>query len=214
MNWIIGQVRESPMKWVFILLGVVLIVAAGYGFVASLDLLTTQIGLLYAVSAAIALGAGLVILCMAGVVHRVDALRKAILRQAQTREATIGVAPPISVEVETPTRAEETAAKEEASLPPPIVAEPPPIAVEAPPMDAPFMQAPPMQAPHMETPPMTADAEADDEPAPLTLVGRYSAGGANYSIFSDGSIEAETDQGAFHFASMSEFKAYVAAKRA
>ena len=48
---------------------------------------------------------------------------------------------------------------------------------------------------------------------PPTLVGRYSAGGANYSIFSDGSIEAETDQGAFKFGSMTEFKAFIAAKR-
>ncbi len=53
-----------------------------------------------------------------------------------------------------------------------------------------------------------------EERQPTTLVGRYSSGGANYSIFSDGSIEAETDQGSYRFASMSDFKAYIAAKRA
>ena len=53
--------------------------------------------------------------------------------------------------------------------------------------------------------------EPENAPA---LVGRYSAGGASYRIFSDGSIEAETDQGAFKFASMSEFKAHLADKRA
>ena len=46
-----------------------------------------------------------------------------------------------------------------------------------------------------------------------SIVGRYSAGGATYKIFSDGSIEAETDRGAFKFASMSEFKAHLADKR-
>ena len=69
-----------------------------------------------------------------------------------------------------------------------------------------------------EAPPLAAEAAPIGPPAvapqPTTLVGRYTSGGANYSIFSDGSIEAETDQGAFHFASMSEFKAYIAAKRA
>jgi hypothetical protein len=56
--------------------------------------------------------------------------------------------------------------------------------------------------------------ETERSPAPPpTLVGRYSAGGANYSIFSDGSIEAETDEGEFKFKSMNEFKAYIANKR-
>ena len=50
--------------------------------------------------------------------------------------------------------------------------------------------------------------------APPTLVGHYSAGGANYKIFSDGSIEAETEGGAFRFASMDEFKSYLASARA
>jgi hypothetical protein len=47
-----------------------------------------------------------------------------------------------------------------------------------------------------------------------TLVGHYSAGGANYKIFSDGSIEAETEGGAFRFASMDDFKSYLARERA
>jgi hypothetical protein len=178
------------MKWLLILLGVILIFAAGGGFVASLDLLTTQIGLLYALSAAVAAAAGLIILSLAVVVHRVDALRKTILRQGEAptrREANLGAAPPVIVD-EPPAQAAEAVETDEAIEPPAVVAEPPPIAAEA-------------------------AAMAEAEAAPLTLVGRYSAGGANYSIFSDGSIEAETDQGAYHFASMSEFKAYVAARR-
>ena len=49
--------------------------------------------------------------------------------------------------------------------------------------------------------------------APPSLVGRYSAGGANYMIFADGSIEAETAEGAFKFASMGDFKRYLADAR-
>ena len=48
---------------------------------------------------------------------------------------------------------------------------------------------------------------------PPTLIGRYSAGGANYMIFEDGSIEAETADGAFKFASMGDFKRYLADRR-
>jgi hypothetical protein len=55
-------------------------------------------------------------------------------------------------------------------------------------------------------------APGEPEPAP-TLVGRFSAGGANYMIFSDGSIEAETEDGAYKFASMSDFRAYLARAR-
>src|SRR5208283_279346 len=44
---------------------------------------------------------------------------------------------------------------------------------------------------------------------PPTLIGRYTSGGANYMIFSDGSIEAETDEGAFKFASMGDFKKFL-----
>jgi hypothetical protein len=62
-------------------------------------------------------------------------------------------------------------------------------------------------------PTLEAPESAAAEAAPPKLVGRYGAGGANYSIFSDGSIEAETEQGAFKFASMGDFKAFIATKR-
>ena len=51
-------------------------------------------------------------------------------------------------------------------------------------------------------------SEPEPEPAP-SLIGRYSSGGANYKIFADGSIEAETSEGTFKFASMADFKRYL-----
>ena len=38
-------------------------------------------------------------------------------------------------------------------------------------------------------------------------------GSADYSIYSDGSIEAQTSQGDFKFASMREFKDFIATKK-
>jgi hypothetical protein len=176
--------KDLLMKWLLVLLGLMLIAAAGGGFVASVDLLGTETGVLYGTSTAVALAAGLIILAQAAVVFRLDALRATILRHAESsrRVAEFDLAPAVTV-----------------TAPPPI--EPPPL-VEPEPESAPPLAA---EAASMEA--------STGEPAPTTLVGRYSAGGANYSIYSDGSIEAETDQGAFHFASMNEFKAYIAAKR-
>jgi hypothetical protein len=172
------------MKWLLILLGLVLIGAAGAGYVASIDLLTTQIGQVYVTAATVAGGAGVVILALAGVTFRIDALRKAILRQQNefrlqsATAALVGQPDAAPIEIET-------------APAPEVVLEPaPPIAPEAAPIDEPEAAGP-----------------------PPTIVGRYSAGGANYSIFSDGSIEAETEDGAFRFASMSEFKAFVAGNK-
>ena len=41
------------------------------------------------------------------------------------------------------------------------------------------------------------------------MIGSYSSAGANYKIFADGSIEAETSEGTFKFASMTDFKRHL-----
>ena len=53
----------------------------------------------------------------------------------------------------------------------------------------------------------TAPAEADG--AERTVVGRYQAGGASYALFSDGTIEVETDTGVHRFGSMDELKQFL-----
>ena len=57
------------------------------------------------------------------------------------------------------------------------------------------------------------DTAPEPEPAPKlaarTVVGRYASGGNTYVMFEDGSIEAETPQGRFTFASLDELKAFV-----
>ena len=47
------------------------------------------------------------------------------------------------------------------------------------------------------------------KPETRTVVGRYASGGNTYVMFENGSIEAETPQGRFTFASLDELKAFV-----
>jgi hypothetical protein len=185
-------------------LGVVLAAAGVGGLVASFDLLPTELGLLYAFSGVLAICVGAVTLAIGALIHRLGALG-AMIERAQPRESwQIPGAPPITEGVASP--AFEPAA---------------PAYGEAPPVEAVAHEALPEEeeeavnanrAGHLPTMSGIEHALAEPEATP-TLVGRYSSGGANYMIFSDGSIEAETESGAFKFASMSEFKAYLAGQR-
>jgi hypothetical protein len=52
---------------------------------------------------------------------------------------------------------------------------------------------------------------AHEEPHPAsTIIGTYNSGDNKYVMFSDGSIEAETPQGVFHFNSLDELKEFIA----
>ena len=42
-----------------------------------------------------------------------------------------------------------------------------------------------------------------------TVVGRYEANGASYVLFSDGTIEVETESGTHRFSSMAELKEHI-----
>jgi len=56
--------------------------------------------------------------------------------------------------------------------------------------------------------------ETPESDEPPSLIGSYSSAGANYKIFADGSIEAETSEGTFKFPSMSDFKRHLAEAKA
>ena len=175
------------MFWIAFFLGLMLSLAGAAGLAASFDLLPTELGLLYAMGGAVALSGGFITLAVAALIRRVDAL------------ANLAATPPEPVYVESRgPLGEAPPAAEPYGEPAPIV--------EA--ADAPINVN---RVGHL--PSLAAIEHALHEPeAAAALVGRYSAGGANYMIFSDGSIEAETEQGAFKFASMSEFKAHLAGK--
>ena len=185
--------------FVFIL-GLLLTVLGCGALIASVNLVPTDMGILYAGCGAVAASSGLIVVSIGALIRRVDALADAF-----------------SMPSPEPTPFETFALEPE----PPFVPEP----------------APPEEAfePIAERVAASADERVENEPinenragrlptlaevehaivepgAPPTLVGRYTAGGAHYMIFSDGTIEAETEQGAFRFASMGDFKAYIAGR--
>ena len=61
----------------------------------------------------------------------------------------------------------------------------------------------PRYAADVDAGPISAGMEAP------TVVGRYESGGASYVLFSDGTIEVETEAGTHRFSSMEELKAYI-----
>jgi hypothetical protein len=46
----------------------------------------------------------------------------------------------------------------------------------------------------------------------LTVIGRYESDGTSYVMFADGSIDASSERGAFHFSTMAELKAFMDAQ--
>ena len=73
--------------------------------------------------------------------------------------------------------------------------------------------AAPEGQPGSKAPPLRSSLDPVPDPTPKpvtrTVVGRYASGGNTYVMFEDGSIEAETPQGRFTFASLDELKAFV-----
>jgi hypothetical protein len=55
------------------------------------------------------------------------------------------------------------------------------------------------------------DETSSEEMTPATVIGTYNSGDNKYVMFSDGSIEAQTPSGVFHFKSLDELKAFIAA---
>jgi hypothetical protein len=73
----------------------------------------------------------------------------------------------------------------------------------------------PEPEPKVEEPTEEAVDELTEEAAPAdrsasTIVGTYTSGDNKYVMFSNGSIEAQTPQGVFHFKSLDELKEFIA----
>jgi hypothetical protein len=155
-----------------IVLGVALIVAALGSLWASLNLLPTEMGLLYGISGVVLLGCGAIVLAIAALIARIGQF-----------------------------------------TPPPreIVAAPPPDVPAAPKIEIDDIaaDAASLLAPTLVSPPRPEQGPANGRASPR-VIGRYAAGEASYVLFSDGSIEAETDAGALRFATLDDFKTYVA----
>ena len=181
-------------------LSLVLLVAGAASGYASLDLLPTSDGVLYALAGAVAVSAAVVTFAIGVVIRRIDGLAELIQQSVSpapeeimpasvTAEAEEALAAPLAAEAESTESLAEAVAPEDES----------PININR------AGHLPSLEA--IETSLETPEAQP-------SLVGRYSSGGANYKIFADGSIEAELPEGTFKFASMSEFKGYLAEAKA
>ncbi|HEY4923555.1 MAG TPA: hypothetical protein VII20_03995 [Roseiarcus sp.] len=201
------------MSWIALFLGLILALAGGAALAASIDLLPTELGILYATCGAIGLSSGFITIAIGLLIRRVDALRHLPSRSdARPPERPEPIMPPLVAGIEPVTVPEPSVVNvsdaEVSGFSPATAPEPSAMLDSSDDQEAPFNENLKEHLPSLD-----AHESVAAEPAPPKLVGRYGAGGANYSIFSDGSIEAETEQGAFKFASMSDFKAFIAAKR-
>ncbi len=180
-------------------LSLILLVAGAASGYASLDLLPTSDGVLYALAGAVAVCAAVVTFAIGVAIRRIDKLAKLIRQSvspaagdfAPAREAAESeevFAAPVATEGESMESLHEAVAREDES----------PININ--------------RAGHLPSLEGT-ETSLETPDAPPSLVGRYSSAGANYKIFADGSIEAELREGTFKFASMGEFKGYLAERK-
>ncbi len=170
-------------------LSLILLVAGAAGGYASLDLLPTSGGVLYALAGAVAVCAAVVTFAIGVAIRRIDRLTKLIRRSVSPAPGDIASASETAQAEEVPvaTEAESTESLAEAVAP----EDESPININ--------------RAGHL--PSHEAIETALETPdAPPSLVGRYSSAGANFKIFADGSIEAELSDGTFKFDSMTDFK--------
>jgi hypothetical protein len=159
-------------------LGAVLIACGLGALLVSVNLVPTDMGMLYAVCGVIAVCSGCIVVAIAALMVR------------------IGKVPAPPQGRVWPDLAPQAAPNPALVAPTLGGGEPPPKRTEP--------------AAKLQDTPAAAKA-APTEPEPQgKIVGRYSAGSAKYKVFSDGAIEAETEEGAFRFASMREFRAYIA----
>ena len=184
---------------VFILSLILLIAAAASGY-ESIDLLPTSTGLLYALAGAVAACAAVVTLAIGVLTWRIGALTKLV--------AAIGGASRHSSGLRGDDLSRDRAAPK--TSPAPSIEAARESGDEAPGTEdeSPININRSGHLPSLEA--IDTVLETPEEPqGPPSLIGSYSSAGANYKIFSDGSIEAETSEGTFQFASMSDFKRHL-----
>ena len=213
------------MSVLIFVLSLVLLAAGLAGGYMSLDLLPTSPGLVYAFAGAASVVGAIVVFALGVLAVRVGRMTRALREQtaaaaslaataAAAAEAAAGAPPAEAGEAE-PLEAEASEAEPEREIEPQPEEAGRAAAAEAPPALEAEGEPEETEGPVNENraghlPTLDEIERAIETPeAPPTLIGRYASGGAKYMIFSDGSIEAETEEGAFKFASMGDFKQFL-----
>jgi len=159
-------------------IGALLVVCGLGSLAASVNLVPTEMGMLYALCGVILVGCGGISLSVAAMIARIDRIVSPKPRTAEPEE--LPPAPPAE-----PALRGGSEEDDELNL---------------------------NRSGHLPSLREVEEAIAEPE-GPPAIVGRYAAGGANYVIYSDGTIEAETETGGYRFASMGEFKSYLASRK-
>jgi hypothetical protein len=186
---------------IFILSLILLIAAVASGY-ASIDLLPTSTGVLYALSGAVAACAAVVTFALAVLIRRIDAITKLV------RQSAGPLALPLPFEA---TPSTETAPADQVSAAPSASEAGRRESVNEAPVgedESPININRSGHLPSVETIETVLETPEESQ-GPPSLIGSYSSAGANYKIFADGSIEAETSEGTFKFASMNDFKRHL-----
>ena len=198
---------EGLMSVLVFVLSLILLIAAAAGGYASIDLLPTSTGVLYALAAVVAACAAVLTFAIAIAIRRIDTLTK-LVRQSDGQSIFrpgFGVTP----------LPEAAPAEEAVAAPSELEAAPHENLDEAPAAEddeSPINFNRAGHLPSLEA--IETVLETPEEPqGPPSIIGSYSSAGANYKIFSDGSIEAETSEGTFKFASMADFKQHLVERK-
>jgi hypothetical protein len=187
---------------IFFLALILLIAAAASGY-ESIDLLPTSTGVLYALAGVVAACAAVITFAIAVLIRRIDKLRTLLPQSGRSSFFPVGFGV---------TPSEGTAPAEDISAAPSAIATGGSETVDEALRledESPININRSGHLPSLET--IETVLETPEEPqGPPNLIGSYSSAGANYRIFADGSIEAETNEGTFNFASMNDFKRHLA----
>ena len=196
---------------IFVLSLVLLVAGAASGY-QSLDLLPDGLGVLYALAGAVGVAASVVTFAIGVMILRIDALAKLVRQSAAPAMLDAALdSEPAPAAPDTTAKIEPAPVAEAVFAPVPIEAEPesadePVVAEDESPINI-------NRAGHL--PSLDAIETVLETPeTPPSMIGSYSSAGANYKIFADGSIEAETSEGTFKFASMSDFKRHLVEAKA
>ncbi|RYB06271.1 hypothetical protein [Lichenibacterium ramalinae] len=206
------------MAWLVSLLGAALALAGAASLGNGVSYIRLDWGQTETVAGTVALSAGIVTLGLGAVLF---ALRDVVGRMA-TRPTGVGMEALTWSEDDAPepqpmlsrvrSRLATVGTSRVADIEPspmPADPDPEPAPVDSRPLPAPTARA---ATPAVPQPPLAVPEEAPPPPvlaeAP-TVVGRYESNGASYVLFSDGTIEVETENGTHRFASMADLKAHI-----
>jgi len=196
---------------IFVLSLVLLVAGAASGY-QSLDLLPDGLGVLYALAGAVGVAASVVTFAIGVMILRIDALAKLVRQSAAPAMLDAALdSEPAPAAPDTTAKIEPVPAEEAVFAPVPVEAEQesadePVVAEDESPINI-------NRTGHL--PSLDAIETVLETPeTPPSMIGSYSSAGANYKIFADGSIEAETSEGTFKFASMSDFKRHLVEAKA